>query len=222
MPLRFWLHLAEIAFVILLAAALFVSWRESRLEHDQLTTALAEAKQALSAADARQHDRDARLNQTLAVLADRKSQFQTPAQLTTDIANQIPLPAPFEVQSAASPSSNAKFPDSSASGKAANPLAGPRSSSESPMPAKVQTVIPDQDLKPLYDFALDCKACQAKLDAAQGDLADEQAKTAVIGKERDAALKAAKGGSMWRRTIRAAKWFALGAAAGALAGKSAH
>jgi len=63
---------------------------------------------------------------------------------------------------------------------------------------------------------------QAKLAAAQGDLTDEKTKTTALTKERDEALKAAKGGSVLRRIARAAKWFAIGAAAGAIAAKSAH
>jgi hypothetical protein len=38
--------------------------------------------------------------------------------------------------------------------------------------SKVQGVIAGPDLKPLYDFALDCKTFQAKLTIAQSDLAD--------------------------------------------------
>jgi hypothetical protein len=67
---------------------------------------------------------------------------------------------------------------------------------------------------------LDCKACQAKLTAAQSDLADEKSKSATLTKSRDAAVKAANGGSILQRTLRAAKWFAIGAAAGALAAKA--
>ena len=81
---------------------------------------------------------------------------------------------------------------------------------------------PAADLKPLYDFALDCKACQAQLAAAQGDLKDEQDKEKALGRERDDALRAAKGGSVLRRVARAAKWFAIGAAAGAIAAKVAR
>jgi hypothetical protein len=77
-------------------------------------------------------------------------------------------------------------------------------------------------LKPLYDFAADCKACQAKLGAAQADLADEKVKSQALGRERDDALRAAKGGSVLRRIARAAKWFAIGAAAGAVAAKAAR
>ena len=62
---------------------------------------------------------------------------------------------------------------------------------------------PGQDLKPLYDFALDCQECRAKLQAAQGDLLDERAKTKTLTKERDDALHAANGGSVLARIARA-------------------
>jgi hypothetical protein len=83
-------------------------------------------------------------------------------------------------------------------------------------------ILPAADLKPLCDFALDCKACQAKLATSQADLNDEKTKTAALTKERDAAIRAAKGGSALRRVARAAKWFAIGAAAGAVAAEAAR
>jgi len=91
----------------------------------------------------------------------------------------------------------------------------------SPTP-KVNAVIPAEDLKPLYDFTIDCKACQSKLVAAQGDLLGEQKKTTTLTHERGDALRIARGGSAWRRIGRAAKWFLIGAAAGAIAAKAAH
>jgi len=81
--------------------------------------------------------------------------------------------------------------------------------------------MPSEDLKPLYDFAIDCKTCQAKLTAAQADLTDERAKTTALTRERDHALRMARGGSLLRRIGRAAKWFVIGAA-GASAAKAAH
>jgi hypothetical protein len=90
-----------------------------------------------------------------------------------------------------------------------------------PKPSQVaDAILPAADLAPLYDFALDCKARQAKLTATQADLNDEKVKTAALTKERDAAVRAAKGGSALRRIARAAKWFALGAATGAVAAKA--
>ena len=88
-------------------------------------------------------------------------------------------------------------------------------------PVQPGAVLPTADLKPLYDFALDCQACQAKLTAAQADLADEKNKSAALTKQRDDALQAAKGGSVLRRVARAAKWFLIGAAAGVVAAKAA-
>ena len=84
--------------------------------------------------------------------------------------------------------------------------------------SEIQAVIPGQDLKPIYDFALDCQECRAKLQAAQGDLLDERAKSMTLTKERDDALHAANGGSVLARIARASKWLLIGAAAGAAAG----
>ena len=83
-------------------------------------------------------------------------------------------------------------------------------------------VVPAADLKPLYDFALDCKACQAKLAAIQADLTDEKAKTAVLTRQRDEAVRLTKGGTVLRRIERATKWFVIGAAAGAIAAQAHH
>ncbi len=82
--------------------------------------------------------------------------------------------------------------------------------------------IPQQDLKLLYDALEDCRACQASLAAAQSDLADERTQLTATAAERDAALKSAKGGSFWTRLKRSAKWFAIGAALGAIATRTAR
>jgi len=97
---------------------------------------------------------------------------------------------------------------------------GPPPSSSANLPNAPTAQIPTADLGPLYNYLLDCQACQAKLAAAQSDLADEKTKTATLTQSRDAAVKAAKGGTLLQRTARALKWFAIGAAAGAIAAKS--
>jgi len=58
------------------------------------------------------------------------------------------------------------------------------------------------------------------LGAAQADLADEKLKSQALGRERDDVLQAARGGSVLRRIARAVKWFAIGAAAGAIAARA--
>jgi hypothetical protein len=196
-----WIRLAEIAFALVLVAIIFVSWREDRRDRSELAIQLAAAQQALNAADARQHDRDAQLQQSLAAIAQTKRIVQSPIEILADLPNELPLPTPLAFN-------RSNLPDS------------PQAKGSGTQTAQV--VIPPEDLKPLYDFALDCKACQSKLATTQADLTDEHTKTVTLTKERDAALQAAKGGTLLRRIGRAAKWFAIGAAAGALAAKSTH
>jgi hypothetical protein len=196
MPTRDWIRLAELTAAFLLALAVFFSWRADRRDRSQLESELAATKQLIAAADTRQHDRDAQLAQTLATLAAEKRTIVTPAQIIHDLPSQLPLPSPIVLQPAPT-------------------------SPDSPSP-KTNAVIPAEDLKPLYDFTIDCKTCQAKLSTAQADLADERQKTTAFTHERDDALRIAHGGSLLRRIGHAAKWFIIGAAAGAVAAKAAH
>ncbi len=224
MPYRFWLKLAAIVIAIALCVALVQSWRADQRDRAQLAAELAATKQLLAAADARQHDRDAQLAQTLSALAAKKRTVVTPAQIIRNLPNEIPLPAPITLQADHKPSSVGATLGSPSTHAAANSPVGGASPAPTngDKPALDGAFIPRADLKPLYDFALDCKACQAKLSAAQGDLKDERQKTAVLTRERDDALRVARGGSVRRRIARAAKWFLIGAAAGAVAAKAAH
>jgi hypothetical protein len=200
MPAKYILHAAELALATLLALALYFSWRADQRDRAQLASELAATKQLLAAADARQHDRDTQLQKTLATLSTEKRKVVTPAQILRNLPSVLPLPTPITLQ--------------------APPAI--ESSPNNPKPNQPGAIIPAQDLKPLYDFSLDCQACQAKLAAAQSDLTDERKKTAALTHERDDALRIAKGGSAWRRIARATKWFLIGAAAGAVAAKATH
>jgi len=206
---RIWLKLAEILVPVLLAITIFVSWQADRRDRAQLATQLAAAQQTIAQAAASQHDRDTQLTQTLAQIAAQKQSSVTPAQILKDLPTALSLPAPIALQTEAL--------QTGSPGTATLP--------SNPTPKSGQAtdaILPAADLKPLYDFALDCKACRAKLAAAQSDLTDEKTKTVALTKERDAAVRAAKGGSVLRRIVRAAKWFAIGAAAGAVAAKAAR
>ncbi len=235
MPLRITLRLAEFILVLGFAVIVFISWRADRRDRAQLNAELAATKQLLAAAGARQHDRDTQLAQTLAALAAEKRAVVTPAQIVRNLPNEIPLPAPITLQAdrassqdtSVTPANATNAPatriaDASSANNAQASTPAPSASQQNQKAAAGAAVIPAEDLKPLYDFAIDCKACQAKLSAAQNDLTDERKKTAALTHERDDALRFAKGGSAWRRIGRAAKWFLLGAAAGAVAAKVAH
>ena len=53
MPPRCWIRLAELTLALLLALAVFFSWRTDRRDRSQLESELAATKQLLAAADAR-------------------------------------------------------------------------------------------------------------------------------------------------------------------------
>ena len=234
MPSRFFFKLAAVGTVIALIAAAAQVWRAERRASGKLATELAATKQLLAAADARQHDRDAQLTQTLSALEAQKRAVLTPAQIVSELAKRIPLPEPVTLNQAPNrpsqsrgtiPRSPSDAPANAAANLANNQTSQATGSTtitetSTQLGAPPQAVIPRADLKPLYDFTLDCQACQAKLSTAQSDLADERSKTAALTKERDDAVRIAKGGSAWRRFAHTAKWFLLGAAAGAIAAKT--
>jgi hypothetical protein len=236
MTLPGWLRLAEITLVLLLAGAVILAWREARSDRAQLQSQLAAANQAIAAATASQQDHNAKLTDALAAIAAEKKAATTPGQLLAGIAQQVGLPTPLSLQSAKPPANSpaGNPPEAQASPNLDSPSPPspslPTPSPPSPSPATTSTELPSApiaqipaaDLQPLYDYALNCTVCQAKLTAAQADLADEKIKTAALTQSRAAALRAAKGGSVWQRTARALKWFAIGAAAGAIAVKTAH
>ena len=214
LQLRLGIQIVAVILSVALGVAIVDAWRADRRDQAQLASELAATRKALDDADTRQRERDSQLAQTLAALSTLKRTIITPTQILRDLPREIPLPAPIVLQSTTP--ANSSTPQTHS---------GPNPSS-SALPASdgklTQAIIPAEDLKPLYDFALDCKACQARLIASQSDLSDERAKTAALTRERDDALRIARGGTAWRRIARATKWFAIGAAAGAIAAKVSH
>jgi uncharacterized membrane protein len=84
--------------------------------------------------------------------------------------------------------------------------------------APVVANIPQADLQPLYDYLENCQATTLGLDTAKKDLADAQTQVTALTSARNAAVSSASGGTFWTRLRRGAKWFAIGAATGAVAG----
>jgi len=228
MPTRLYLQAAGTLAAVAAATILFTAWRANRHDTDRLAADLATAKQSLAQADARQRGRDKQLLQTLATLAAEKRNITTPAEILRDLPQQIPLPSPISVQSKPQPCAAQGVMECGGLAAALtiepNRLSPPTATEPNTVgkqsPSPDQAILPIEDLKPLYDFAIDCKACQANLAAAQADLIDERAKAALVTHERDEAVKVAKGGSVLRRIARNAKWLAIGALAGAVAAKA--
>jgi hypothetical protein len=204
-----WIKLGAAVVVVILAASVFVAWRDARKEQMALQAELKTTQQALAEATARQASRDAAVNDLVAGLKKTEATVQKPVQVVAALPDVLALPEPITIESAQPSRSQLRAPGQAASANLPNDI-------------EPKVNFPAADLKPLYDFAADCKACQAKLGAAQADLADEKVKSQALGRERDDALRAAKGGSVLQRIARAAKWFAIGAAAGAVAAKAAR
>ncbi|HKV25532.1 MAG TPA: hypothetical protein VJN93_13135 [Candidatus Acidoferrum sp.] len=223
-----WLHAAELLLVAVLAAALFLSWQADRRDRARLASQLAAAQKTIDTATTSQQTRDAALSLTLAQIAKLKKSVITPDQILKALPGTISLPAPITLGAGAftaNPDTNLdKSHNQPGTGQGIALPAESQNLPSTPAPAETGpgAIVPQADLKPLYDLALDCKACQARLAAAQSDLSDERAKSAALAKQRDDALRVAKGGSIVRRVARALKWFAIGAAAGAIAAKAAH
>src|SRR3981189_1206447 len=192
MPTRLYLRVAAILIAATIVTILVVTWRANRRDAAQLAADLAAAKQSLAQADARQHDRDKQLQQTLAALAAAKRNITTPAQIVRELPKQIPLPSPIALQSKPQPCAAQSFmecgglaaaltiePNRRSPPTATDPnTAGKQSASpnKAPPPPKPQT--------PPHAPPIDGKSSKAKLAVTQADLTDERAKTVVLTNER--------------------------------------
>jgi hypothetical protein len=204
MNVKAWFQIAAVG--ILLVVSTLIVWHTQQIEQAQLQAKLKSAEEALAEATARQATRDAELQQRVAQLEKKKAEIQKPADVLKALPEVLSLPTPLVMEAA----------EVATPGKQDH-----RKTSKGDSPAP-KVLLPVEDLKPLYDAAVECKECQAKLAVAAADLKDEKAKTATLTRERDDALRVAKGGSVLRRVARAAKWFVIGAAVGAAAAKLAR
>ena len=229
------LYLAIIVALLAGGAFLFRTWLEAHDDQLRLHSTLETQKQLLDAADARERDRAASLKDTLAQIDALKRATQTPAQVLRDLPNYLQLPQPITLSSPPDvgpqekASSQQGTRESGQQGSGMSQILAPAAAPGTPKPApgalsQVQELpsapvaqIPAADLKPLYDYIQDCRACQAQLSSAKQDAADNAAKVAALTRERDAAIQVAKGGNFWLRLRRNAVWFIVGASAGAAA-----
>ena len=202
------------ALALILAALAFHAWLASRDDQIRLQATLAAQKQLLDAADAHERDRAARLQDTLAQIDALKRATPTPAQIMRDLPKYLSLPQPITLAPTSVGDSHAASGNASAyqQGSGASENSG-GSSSPAPqnLPDSPVAQIPASDLKPLYDFVQDCRACQAQLAAVKLNAADDATKIAALVRERDAAINASKGGGVLLRLRRNALWFVVGA-----------
>jgi hypothetical protein len=201
--MKTWFGIAGVAIAVVLIVSAGVAWQAEVRARAALQDQLKTAQQDLVAANGRESARNTALHKQLALLRKNAAAVQTPEEVIGALPGVLPLPKPIEmVEPPAAPASG--------SGRVDGPTPQP------------QVSLPLEDLKPLYDSAVRCKECQAELAVAQADLKDEKVKTGALSRERDDALRVAKGGSVLQRVARAAKWILIGAAAGAVAARAAR
>jgi hypothetical protein len=221
--------------ILLLGALVVHAWLASQNEQARMQSTLAAQKKLLDAADTRERQRDTALNATLAQIAKLKSATQTPQQIVRGLSQYLPLPQPITVagqgpppKADPTPYAPADWPQQGTAIQVekGSPLARTsRSSGNDEQPTQATSLpfgsasqpsaqIPGADLKPLYNYVQDCRACQQKLATATQNAADDAVKIEALMRERDAAVTAARGGTFLRRLRRNALWFAVGATAG--------
>jgi hypothetical protein len=139
------------------------------------------------------------LNSRLASLEKERAQPATAAQLVSDATSLLPgLPEPLQIETAPV---NSALPDA---------------------PVSQNIVVPEVDFKVIRDAQITCQEDAAKLATCQTLADTNQQQLKLTEEQRDEWKTAAKGGSMWHRALGAAKWFAVGAGAGAGLYAAAH
>jgi hypothetical protein len=165
-----------------------LSSREA-LIHAQAT--IKAQNEVIAQAEARTKTREKEWEKQQEQFADTLRRVQTPQQVVREIPKYLELPRPIVLEQPPA--------------RLGEPLPPPE--------AKLDA----EQLKALFDFSVQCKACTVESGKLKADLADAAVTQQALEKQRDEAVKAAKGGGFWRRFKSGMKWFAIGAAAGAIA-----
>jgi hypothetical protein len=194
--------------ILILAALAYFSWRDARNDLSLMRTTIEAQEHVIAESKRAMADNQQKLTDSLAEIERQRKQVRTPEQAARAIPQVIPGVTPTIVEL---PHSEARL----------EPQDGPASSlpdsSRGDAEITKKAEIPLDQLKTLYDFAQDCKACTLKLEAAEVDKRELLIQLAAAEKQKTAAIHAAQGGSFLVRLKRDSKQ-ALGAGAGAAAG----
>src|SRR2546425_10934853 len=130
MQSRLYIQLGAFVVAVILCVAVVQSWRADQRDRAQLAAELAATKQLLVAADARQHNRDTQLAQTLSALATEKRTVVTPAQIVRNLPSEIPLPVPITLQADHTSSQDTSVTPANATNAPATKIAGASSAND--------------------------------------------------------------------------------------------
>jgi hypothetical protein len=187
--------------VLLAGFLIFVgcSWMQ---EHDarlKAETQTGQQQKQIDGLQQQQAQAQDSLNKQLAALEKLRQTPATASQLVSDAATLLPnLPVPLQVQPAPD---NPALPDA---------------------PATQNVIIPEADFKSIRDAQVTCEENAAKLATCQALGNESKQQLKLTQQQADEWKTAARGGSVWHRALGAAKWFAVGAGAGAGLYAAAH
>lgn len=99
----------------------------------------------------------------------------------------------------------------------ANDMTTAKSPPDAPVP---QSGITNEQAVDLAQYALTCKECSLERDQLQQEVKDQQEIVSRQKVEIDAVRRSAKGGSVWQRTVRIAKWGAIFGGLGYVMGRA--
>lgn len=186
-------HIALLAIIGLTGYVVYAALADERDGLRDLDAALTVEQARTAALEDRINERNRELASTLHDLEAERKRNLTPRETVREVARYIPLPAPLEIIHPA------------AVGEHAAP------------PPLIQ--MPIANAEALRQYAITCQECEAKVQALSQDLADERGIAASLKNQRDAAVKAARGGGFWRRVKFAGKVALVGAGVGYVLGR---
>lgn len=201
MTLRTKIEITALGLLLISSVAIVRSWLADRDDSNRLKAALSaqsaliqqaqQQMQALMDADRR---RDAQAQSAIAAMQRAVAKVQTPEQIASWISSQVQTPVPIRVT-----------------------IPAPTTTNSSP---DAIVAIPQRDLPSIRDEIESCKECSVKLHTSEEDLASKSQQLQLAGeqlsatqRQRDAAIAATKGGSLWRRLRRNSRWMLFGATA---------
>lgn len=184
------IYLIAIAAGIVLAAVVFSQWRQHVIDDAQRDATISTQKAGIADLEKKIADAQSAAQVEIIALEKQKQQVST-----------SPAQAPAVIREV--------LPNVPAPAKPDLPNA--------PQP---QMTLTPQDQTDLAQFILSCKQCSVERNQLQSQVADQQQ---VIDKQKTelgAAMKAAKGGTVWQRTKRVLKWGAIFGATGYVIGRA--
>lgn len=205
--------------VVLLLMSL-EAWRGERKETSQLGNALEAQQKLITDANNRETERENTLKSSLSDIANLKRKTRTPSQLLRELPKYLPLPQPIVAKDAPTQTARKERPSRpwslSTPSIGANVTASENLGTDAIPSANTSAQTKEQLSMELP--AQDCRACNAKLSAAQRDATDDSLKLTALTKQRDLAVNSAKGGTLRQRLKSHLRWLAVGAGIGLLIG----